>query len=457
MVRDRAPQNDQPDSSRTSVALIGSYVPRRCGIATFTHHLASAIAERIYDQSLESTERVRIIAVNDQDDEYGYGPEVAFEIGQHRKYDYRNAADFLNDSKFETISLQHEYGLFGGEAGVYLLELLERLEKPIVSTLHTVLAEPNDSQRDVLRRICDCSAALVVMAERARAILTDCYGIPKDRIRLIHHGVPDVPFGNKETFKVRFGTAGKPTILTFGLLGPSKGIELMLDALEQVVPDNPDLVFTVLGATHPHVKRDSGESYRLSLESRALERGIQKNVVFHNRYVSEEDLCEYLAAADIYVTPYHNKEQIVSGTLAYALAAGTAIVSTPYRYAEEMLADGRGRLVEFGDVDGFANALRALLKNADERDRMQSAAYELGRSMVWPRVASQYHEALTVARTDAAERAEDRGARGEPPASHATLIAGSAAQRFARNDGRCGHSAALRLRNSGPAPRLFHR
>jgi glycosyltransferase involved in cell wall biosynthesis len=408
MVRDRAPQNDQPDSSRTSVALIGSYVPRRCGIATFTHHLASAIAERIYDQSLESTERVRIIAVNDQDDEYGYGPEVAFEIGQHRKYDYRNAADFLNDSKFETISLQHEYGLFGGEAGVYLLELLERLEKPIVSTLHTVLAEPNDSQRDVLRRICDCSAALVVMAERARAILTDCYGIPKDRIRLIHHGVPDVPFGNKETFKVRFGTAGKPTILTFGLLGPSKGIELMLDALEQVVPDNPDLVFIVLGATHPHVKRDSGESYRLSLESRALERGIQKNVVFHNRYVSEEDLCEYLAAADIYVTPYHNKEQIVSGTLAYALAAGTAIVSTPYRYAEEMLADGRGHLVEFGDVDGFANALRALLKNADERDRMQSAAYELGRSMVWPRVASQYHEALTVARTDAAERAEDR-------------------------------------------------
>lgn len=413
MACETAAQHDRPDLPRTSVALIGSYVPRRCGIATFTHHLASAIAERIYDQPLASTERVRIIAVNDQDDEYSYGPEVAFEIGQHRKYDYRNAADYINDSKFDTISLQHEYGLFGGEAGVYLLELLERVKKPIVSTLHTVLAEPNDSQRDVLKRICGCSAALVVMAERARVILTDCYGVPNDRIRLIHHGVPDVSFGNKEALKERFGTAGKPTILTFGLLGPSKGIEIMLDALAQVVPDNPDVVFTVLGATHPHVKRDSGESYRLSLESRALALGIQKNVIFHNRYVSEEDLCEYLAAADIYVTPYHNKEQIVSGTLAYALAAGTAIVSTPYRYAQEMLADGRGRLVDFGDVKGFADALRALLNDADERERMQAAAYELGRAMIWPRVALQYHETLSEARTDAVERARVRTREGK--------------------------------------------
>jgi glycosyltransferase involved in cell wall biosynthesis len=408
MVHEMATPTDQSDSLRTSVAFIGSYVPRRCGIATFTNHLATAIAERIYDQPLESTNRVRIIAVNDQDNQYIYGPEVVFEIGQHRKFDYRNAADFLNDSKFETISLQHEYGLFGGEAGAYLLELLERLKKPIVSTLHTVLADPNDNQRKVLKRICDCSDTLVVMAERARALLTDRYGVPEDRIRLIHHGVPDVPFGNKESFKKRFGTAGKLTILTFGLLGPSKGIEIMLDALARVVPDNPDVVFTVLGATHPHVKRDSGESYRLSLESRALNLGIQKNVIFHNRYVSEEDLCEYLAAADIYVTPYHNKEQIVSGTLAYALAAGTAIVSTPYRYAEEMLSDGRGCLVEFGDVNGFATAISTLLNNAIERERMQAAAYELGRSMVWPRAALQYHETLTLARTNAAERARVR-------------------------------------------------
>ncbi|UCG16463.1 MAG: glycosyltransferase, partial [Phycisphaerales bacterium] len=279
---------------------------------------------------------------------------------------------------------------------------------PVVSTLHTVLAEPNDNQRDVLRRVCDCSATLVVMAERARAILNDCYEVPQERIRFIHHGVPDLPFGNTETLKERFGTTGKPAILTFGLLSPSKGIEIMLDALAQIVPDHPDVVFTVLGATHPHVKRDSGESYRLSLESRVLERGIQKNVIFHNRYVAEEDLCEYLAAADIYVTPYHNKEQIVSGTLAYAVAGGTAVVSSPYWYAQEMLGDGRGRLVEFGDVDGFADALRALLDNADERERMQAAAYELGRSMIWPRVALQYHETLTEARADAAERARVR-------------------------------------------------
>ncbi len=402
---DTVPQGDRPGTSRTSVALIGSYVPRRCGIATFTHHLASAIAERVYDQPLESTERVRIVAVSDQDDLYNYGPEVVFEIGQHRKYDYRNAADFLNDSKFETVSLQHEYGLFGGEAGVYLLALLERLKKPVVSTLHTVLAEPNDSQREVLTRICESSAMLVVMAERARALLRDCYGVPYERIRFIHHGVPDLPFGNTEALKERFGTAGKPVILTFGLLSPNKGIEIMLDALAQIVPDHPDVVFTVLGATHPHVKRDSGESYRLSLERRVLERGIQRNVIFHNRYVSEEDLCEYLAAADIYVTPYHNKEQIVSGTLAYALAAGTAVISTPYRYAQEVLADGRGRLVEFGDVHGLAGALRAVLDDADERERMQTAAYEYGREMIWPRIALQYHETLAEARADATERA----------------------------------------------------
>jgi glycosyltransferase involved in cell wall biosynthesis len=403
-----APQTDRPGASRTSVALIGSYVPRRCGIATFTHHLASAIAERVYDQPLEATDRVRIVAVNDQDDVYSYGPEVAFEIGQHRKYDYRNAADFLNDSKFETISLQHEYGLFGGEAGVYLLELLERLKKPVVSTLHTVLAEPNHSQREVLQRIRDCSAALVVLAERARALLNERYDVPQERIRFIHHGVPDLPFGNREALKERFGTAGKPAILTFGLLSPNKGIEVMLDALARIVPDHPDVVFTVLGATHPHVKRDSGESYRLSLERRVLELGIQKNVIFHNRYVAEEDLSEYLAAADIYVTPYRNKDQIVSGTLAYALAAGTAVVSTPYRYAEEMLADGRGRLVEFGDVRGFADALRGLIENVGERERMQKAGYEFGRAMIWPRVAFRYHEVLTEARADAAERARAR-------------------------------------------------
>jgi glycosyltransferase involved in cell wall biosynthesis len=403
-----ARQSDRPGTSRPSIALIGSYIPRRCGIATFTHHLGSAIAERIYDQPLGSTERVRIVAVNDQDDLYNYGPEVAFEIGQHRKYDYRNAADFLNDSKFETISLQHEYGLFGGEAGVYVLELLERLKKPVVSTLHTVLAEPSDGQRAVLQRISDCSVALVVMADRARTLLHSCYAVPQERIRFIHHGVPDLPFGNKETLKERFGTAGKPSILTFGLLSPNKGIEIMLDALAQVVPDHPDVVFTVLGATHPHIKRDSGESYRLSLERRVLELGIQKNVIFHNRYVSEEDLCAYLTAADIYATPYHNQEQIVSGTLAYALAAGTAVISTPYRYAQEVLVDGRGYLVDFGDVDGFAGALHALLENTHERERMQTAAYEFGREMIWPRVAAHYHDTLTQAHADAAERSRTR-------------------------------------------------
>ena len=405
--------NERLGISRTSVAMIGSYVPRRCGIATFTHHLASAIAEHIFDQPLDSTNRVGIIAVTDQDGRYNYGPEVSFEIAQHRKSDYRSAADYINHSKFNTVSLQHEYGLFGGEAGVYLLELLERLNKPVVSTLHTVLAEPNNSQRDVFRRICDCSATLIVMAERAREILNDCYGISNDQIRLIPHGVPDMPFGNTELYKERFGTVGKQTILTFGLLSPNKGIEIILDALGQIVPDYPDVLFTILGATHPHVKRDSGESYRLSLENHAIDRGIQKNVIFHDWYVSEEDLCEYLKASDIYVTSYHNKDQIVSGTLAYALAAGTAIVSSPYWYAQEMLADGRGCVVDFGDVDGFSAAIRTLLSDACKREQMQAAAYKLGRSMIWPRVALLYHDTLEEVRMETVKRAKVRAREEE--------------------------------------------
>ena len=401
-------KNASSKCPRASVALIGSYVPRRCGIATFTNHLASAIAERIYDQPLGSTDRVRVVAINDQDAMYSYGPEVAFEISQHRKHEYRNAADYLNDSQFDTISLQHEFGLFGGDAGAYVLELVERVKKPVVSTLHTVLADPNDSQRAVFTRLCDCSAALVVMAENARSILTDCYGVAPEKIRVIHHGVPDLPFGNREAAKERFGTANVPTILTFGLLSPNKGIEVVLDAVAQIVPDHPDLVFTVLGATHPHVKRDTGESYRLSLERQVLERGIQRNVVFRNHYVSEEDLGGYLAAADIYVTPYHNMEQIASGTLAYALAAGTAVVSTPYRYAKEMLADDRGRLVAAGDVDGFADTIRFLLDNGDARTRMQTAAYEFGRAMIWPRVAVQYHDTFAEVRADADARTRVR-------------------------------------------------
>jgi len=393
------------ETSHSRVALIGSYVPRQCGIATFTHDLASALSEEVYVKPLADGKSVRIVALNDRDNTYTYGPEVAVGVSQHHKEDYRTAAEVLNTSKIDVVCVQHEYGLFGGEAGEYLLELLARLRKPVVATLHTVLSEPNPKQLEVLQRLCRRCSAIVVMAERARMLLTARYDVEPRRIRLIPHGVPDVPFTPTEPFKERFGLSGRPTMLTFGLLGPGKGIETMLDALAKVIPDHPDVAYIVLGVTHPSIRRESGELYRLSLERRATSHGIDDNVLFHNRYVSLEDLRDYLQAADVYATPYPSKEQITSGTLAYALASGRAIVSTPYWHAQELLANGRGRLVDFGDSEGFACALRDLLEHPDRREAMRRSAWEFGRRMVWPRVAEQYAETFEQARAQFAAEA----------------------------------------------------
>ena len=386
-----------PGTNRINLAFVASYPPRRCGIATFTHDLATAITQTVNHEPLSQSGHVRIVAMNDRTDGYPYAPEVMFEVGQHQRADYRNAADVLNTGKIDAVLLQHEYGLYGGEGGEYLFDLLDRLQVPLVSTLHTILSQPTDKQREVLSRICQHSSHVVVMANRARDLLTERYDVPGDGIRLIHHGVPDVPFGDTEPFKKRFGLAGRPTILTFGLLSPGKGIELMVEALAKVVPDCPEVAYIVLGVTHPGVRRQSGESYRLSLESRAVQLGIQKNVIFHNRYVSHTDLCEYLQAADLYVTPYRNKEQITSGTLAYALAAGTAIISTPYWHAEELLANGRGRLIDFDDVDALAHGLRELLTDRDARETIRRSAYKYGRSMIWPEVGRQYADTIAEA------------------------------------------------------------
>lgn len=396
-----------PTNTQTRIAMIGSYVPRQCGIATFTHDLASAIAESSHGQALSDGDAVQIVAMNDREGEFTYGSEVTLEIHKHHREDYRNAADILNTSRIDAVCLQHEYALFGGECGEYLFDLLERLRKPVVSTLHSIVSEPLPKQRDVMERLCARSSVVVVMANRARLLLNEIYGVPLDRIRLIPHGVPDVPFGDTEPYKERFGLLGRPVILTFGLLGPGKGIETMLDALAKVVPDHPDAAYVVLGVTHPAVRRDSGELYRISLERRAVELGIQKNVLFHNRYVSYDDLCEYLQAADVYVTPYHTKEQITSGTLAYALASGRAIISTPYWHAQELLANGRGRLVDFGDVEELAAALRELLEDDKQRTAMRRSAYDYGREMIWPRVAEQYLQVFAHARRSFVETRRD--------------------------------------------------
>lgn len=393
--------------NRPRVAMIGSYIPRRCGIATFTNDLATAIALNGSGGAPDRGSSVQIVAMNDRDGEYAYGPEVMAEIHQQRRDEYCNAAEILNTGKVDVVCLQHEYGLFGGDCGEYVFELLDRLRKPLVSTFHSILSEPSPKQREVLVRISSRSSVVTVMAARARLLMSEVYGVPLDKIRLIPHGVPDIPLTDTEPFKERFGLSGRPVILTFGLLGPGKGIETMLEALAKVVPDHPEVVYLVLGVTHPAVVRESGEFYRISLERRAVELGIQNNVKFLNRYVSSDDLREYLQAADIYVTPYRAKEQITSGTLAYAVAAGKAVISTPYWHAQELLANGRGRLVGFVDVDDFASALRDYLDNDQLRQQTCLAAHEFGRDMTWPSVAEQYIKAFRHARTTFADTARD--------------------------------------------------
>lgn len=393
------------ETSHSRIAMIASYVPRQCGIATFTNDLAGALALDVYHKPLENGKSVRVVAMNDRDAKYAYPSEVMVEIGQHHKEDYRTAAEVLNDSKIDVVCVQHEYGLFGGPEGEYLLEVLTRLRKPVVSTLHTVLSEPNPKQLEVLRHVCRRSSAVVVMAERARMLLEARYEVDPQKIRMIPHGVPDVPYTDTAPFKDRFGLTGRPTILTFGLLGPGKGIETMLDALTKVVSVHPDVAYIVLGVTHPAIRRETGELYRLSLERRAVERGIENNVLFHNRYVSMDDLRDYLQAADVYVTPYPSKEQITSGTLAYAVASGRAVVSTPYWHAQELLANGRGRLVDFGNANEFAAAICDFLANTGKREATRQAAWEFGRRMIWPRVAAEFADTFEKARTSFAAEA----------------------------------------------------
>ena len=375
---------DKPDS-RTSVAFISDYVPRQCGIATFTHDLCEAVAAQggqDYD--------VFAVAVNDVPEGYPYPERVRFEVRQSVQADYKLAADYLNINGTTVVCLQHEYGIFGGTCGSNILGLLRRLRRPLVSTLHTVLKQPNEQQLLVMKEIGRLSSRLVVMSDTARAMLREVYDIPPEKIVTIPHGIPDVPFVDPNFYKDHFGVEGKKVILTFGLLSPGKGIEYAIEALPRVLEKHPDVVYMVLGATHPHIKRESGEEYRNGLTRRVNELGLKDNVIFVNRFVQLQELCEYLGAADIYVTPYLNECQITSGTLAYSLGAGKATISTPYWYATELLADGRGRLVPFRDPQAIADQINYLLDNETELHAMRKRAYTFTRNMVWRRVGQAY-------------------------------------------------------------------
>lgn len=366
------------------VAFIGNSLPRRCGIATFTTDLQQAVAASRAD--LETV----IAAMTDRGRVYDYPSTVGFQIQDECIEDYVRAAEFLNAGHFDVVCLQHEFGIYGGEAGEHIVTLLWRLTMPIVTTLHTVLSEPTKAQRDVLARIVAASSKIVVMAEKGRELLRLVYQVPDEKIEVIPHGIPEFAFVEPDGAKAKLGFANKAVILTFGLLSPNKGIEVMIDAMPLILKSRPDAVYVVLGATHPNLVRDQGETYRESLVARVNALGIEDHVVFLDQFVDKKTLLEFISMCDVYVTPYLNEAQMTSGTLAYSFGLGKAVVSTPYWHARELLADGRGILVPFSDAPAIGSEISKLLVNDALRQAMRKRAYSSSRSMTWEQTAERY-------------------------------------------------------------------
>ena len=379
-------------SNLRKIAFVGNNLPRKCGIATFTHDMYRSITDRRPDVLCS------VIPVNDHQAGYSYGPEVKFELGQHDLGSYLRAADYLNFTNIDVVSLQHEYGIFGGPAGSHILSLVRNLRMPVVTTFHTVLQEPCPDQRRVLVQLADLSSRTVVMTDRANGFLQKTYGVPAEKIDVIAHGIPNTRFEDCQPFKKQLGVAGKQVALTFGLLSPNKGIEHMVRALPPIIEAYPNFVYIVLGATHPELVRQQGEQYRISLEQLAQTCGVSQNVIFENRFVELDELTGYIQAADLYVTPYLNPAQIVSGTLAYTFGCGKPIISTPYWHAEDLLKDGGGVLVPFADSEALAREICSLLGDEARRFTMCRKAYEAGRAMTWDRSADHYLESFEKAR-----------------------------------------------------------
>lgn len=376
------------------IAFIGGYAPRLCGIATFTRDVCDAVAGAAPDADCY------VGAVNDWDKNYEYPPRVRLELQEKDLDSYRRAADYLNFNNADVLCVQHEFGIYGGPAGSHLLALMKEVRMPIVTTMHTILQDPNAAQRLVVDEVVRLSDRLVVMANKGAEILRETYGVPAAQIDIIPHGIPDVPFADSSSFKAQLGVEGRPVLLTFGLMGPGKGIEHAIEALPEIVRQHPKTVYLILGATHPHLVKHEGERYRLSLERLAEDLGVKENVIFHNRFVSLEDLKEFIGAADVYLTPYLHEAQITSGTLAYVFGAGKAVVSTPYWHAQELLADGRGVLVPFHDSKAIADGVSDLLSDPKRMKRMQNDAYALGREMIWSVTGERYLKSFQHARAD---------------------------------------------------------
>jgi glycosyltransferase involved in cell wall biosynthesis len=373
------------------IAVIGNHLPRQCGIATFTTDLCDAMAVEY------GAAEVFVVAVNDPQSRHSYPARVRFEITESDLSSYQAAADFLNSSNVDLVCLQHEYGIFGGKAGSHILRLLQSLKMPVVTTLHTVLREPDVDQLVILQEIAARSDSLIVMSEHSSHFLQDVFRVPCEKIDLIPHGIPDLPFAEPAPDKDSLLAKGNTVLLTFGLLSPNKRFENVIQALPRILSRHSNVVYIIAGATHPHVRRREGDRYRFQLQALAKDLGVEKNVVFHNRFFSPQEMASLVGSADIYVTPYRYEAQAVSGTLAYALGAGKAIISTPYWHAAELLDDGRGALVPFEDPVAIANTAIALLENDADREAMRKRAYIYARRMVWDRVAQSYMRAFARA------------------------------------------------------------
>jgi len=408
VIRPRPPVREEGTAGRARVqskpslpsriAVIGNYLPRQCGIATFTTDLCEAISAEY------GTARLLALPVNDTEQGYDYPARVRWSLAQDDLKAYQEAAEFLNFNNIDMVCLQHEYGIFGGEAGSHILHLLRGLKMPVVTTLHTVLREPDPNQLRVMEEVAGLSDRLIVMSQLSSQFLQEIFKVPGSKIDMVPHGVPDLPFLDPNFYKDRFGVEGKAVLLTFGLLSPNKGIENVIKALPQILSKHKNVVYMVAGATHPHILRREGEKYRASLQALAKQAGVESEVMFHNRFVTPEEMVEFIGAADIYITPYRHEAQVVSGTLAYALGAGKAIISTPYWHAIELLDDRRGALVPFQNPDAIAQKTIELLDTPAIRHAMRKRAYLFAREMIWKRVAQGYMESFARVRSDRMDR-----------------------------------------------------
>ncbi len=392
--RSERPRLQSKPSLPSRIAVIGNYLPRQCGIATFTTDLCAAISAEY------GAARLMALPVNDTEQGYEYPDRVRWALAQDDAKSYEIAAEFLNFNNIDMVCLQHEYGIFGGPAGSYILHLLRGLKMPVVTTLHTVLREPDPDQLRVMQEIADLSDRLIVMSQLSSQFLQEIFKVPGAKIDMVPHGVPDLPFLDPNFYKDRFGVEGKAVLLTFGLLSPNKGIENVIQALPQILAKHSNVAYIVAGATHPHILRREGDKYRAGLQALAKEMGVESRVIFHDRFVSPEEMAAFIGAADIYITPYRYEEQVVSGTLAYALGAGKAVISTPYWHAIELLDDRRGALVPFQNPGAIANKTIELLDTPAIRHAMRKRAYLFARDMVWKKVAQGYMESFARVRGD---------------------------------------------------------